>query len=75
MFKKDRLTKVLENRISDGEEGIPLLNRHLTTALFCSKLSADASKTVREKIHLSAASPERRAHLLQELKENLQGIR
>ncbi len=75
MFKRDRLTKVIENRLADGEDGIPLLNRHMTTALFCSKLSAEASKTVREKIHLSAASPERRAHLLQELKMNLQGIR
>lgn len=73
MIKKDRLTKGMENRISDGEEGIPLLNRHLTSALFFSKLSEDRSKAVREKITLFATSQERRQDLLQELKKNLQG--
>ena len=72
MIKKDRLTKVMEDRLIDGEQDIPLLNRHLTTALFFSKLSEERSRLVREKITLFAASPERRAHLLKELKENLQ---
>ena len=72
MIKKDRLTKVIETQISDGEQGIPLLNRHLTSALFFSKLSGDRSRIVREKITLFATSPERRERLLQELKENLE---
>lgn len=73
MIKKGRLTKGLESRISDGEEGIPLLNRHLTCALFFSKLSEGRAKAVREKISLFVMSPQRRADLLQELKRNLQG--
>ena len=75
MIKKDRLTKVMESRMTDGEQGIPLLNRHLTSTLFFSKLSEGPSRMIRERINLFAASPERRAHLLQELKENLQNNR
>jgi len=72
MIKKHRLTKSMESRMSDGEQGIPLLNRHLTSALFFSKLGEERSRIIREKIQLFAASPERREHLLQTLKENLQ---
>ena len=73
MIKKARLTKGMENRISGGEDGIPLLNRHLTSALFFSKLSEGRAKAVREKISLFAMSQERREDLLQQLKKNLQG--
>lgn len=72
MIKKDRLTKVMEDRISDGEEGVPLLNRHLTCALFFSKLGENRAKVVREKLHFVVTSPERRERLLEELKINLQ---
>ncbi len=72
MIKRDRLTKNIEEQISEGEQGIPLLNRHLTSALFFSKFSAGNARTVREKFNFVVASPERREHLLAELKENLQ---
>jgi len=73
MIKKGRLTKSMETRISDGEQGIPLFNRHLTSTLFFSKLSEGRAKSVREKISLFAMSQERREDLLQQLKRNLQG--
>ena len=75
IIKRDRLTKNIETQISEGSQegqGIPLLNRHLTSALFFSKLSAGPARTVREKINFVVASPQRREHLLAELKENLQ---
>ncbi len=72
MIQRDRLTKNIEEQISEGEQDIPLLNRHLTSALFFSKFSADDARTVREKFNFVVASPQRREHLLAELKENLQ---
>ena len=72
MIKRDRLTKNIETQISEGEQAIPLLNRHLTSALFFMKLSARRARTVREKFNFVVASAERREHLLAELKENLQ---
>jgi len=73
MIKKDRLTKNIETRISeDKEHSIPLLNRHLTSALFFTKLSASSARPVREKLNFVVATAERREHLLAELKVNLQ---
>lgn len=72
IIQKDRLTKHIEEQISEGEQDIPLLNRHLTSALFFSKFSATNARTVRQKFNFVVASPERREHLLYELKENLQ---
>ena len=73
MIKRDRLTKSIETQISEGVQAIPLLNRHLTTALFLSKLSAQSSRPVRDKISFIVSSAQRRRHLLAELKVNLQG--
>ncbi len=75
MIQKDRLTKDIEEQISESQQDIPLLNRHLTSALFLSKLSANEARPVREKLNFVVASPQRRAHLLEELKENLQSYR
>lgn len=75
MIQRDRLTKDIEEQISESQEGIPLLNRHLTSALFFSKLSASKARPVREKLNFIVASAERRAHLLAQLKENLQSYR
>ncbi len=72
IIQRDRLPKNDEDEISGIEQGIPLLNRHLTSALFFSKFSAGNARTVREKFNFVVASPERREHLLAELKENLQ---
>ena len=72
MIKRDRLTKNIETQISEGDQTIPLLNRHLTTALFLSKLSAQSSRPVRDKISFVVSSAQRREHLLAELKVNLQ---
>jgi len=72
MIKRDRLTKNIETQISEGEQTIPLLNRHLTSALFFMKLSTNRARTVREKFNFMMANAERREHLLAELKENLQ---
>ena len=72
MIRKDRLTKNIEAQISEDEQSIPLLNRHLTSALFFSKLSTRSARTVREKLNFVVASAERREHLLAELKVNLQ---
>lgn len=71
MIQKDRLTKSIEDQINEDGHEIPLLNRHLTSALFLSKLGDRASRPVREKLNFVVASPERREHLLAELKENL----
>ncbi len=76
MIKKDRLTKNIEEQISADEQShIPLLNRHLTSALFFTKLSARSARPVREKLNFVLASPQRREHLLAQLKENLQNDR
>ncbi len=72
MIQKGRLTKNIEEHIAEGDYQIPLLNRHLTSALFFSKFSAEPARTVREKFNFVVASPARRERLLAELKENLQ---
>ncbi len=75
MIQRDRLTKNIEEQICEDGQGIPLLNRHLTSALFFSKLSAGSARTVREKLIFVVATPQRREHLLAELKANLQSER